>query len=146
MWYYENRPILTVEDLGDPELLFGFVYKITNIITGKIYIGKKQVISKTKKKLTKAELSTDKRKKTYKHVIKETNWKSYYGSSESLLADIKKFGPESFRRDIIDIACTKKYLTWSEIEQQMKHDVLRRDSYNDNVMGRYYRKDMESKC
>lgn len=146
MWFYQNKPIRSLEELPDSELLFGFVYKITNTINGKIYIGKKQVQSRTKKQLTKKELSTDKRKKTYKYVVKETNWKDYWGSSESLLADIKLFGPESFRRDIIDLACNKKYLTWSEIECQIKYDVLRSESYNDNVMGRYYRKDMFNKC
>lgn len=146
MWIYKNKVIESLENLPNSTLLFGFVYKITNQITGKIYIGKKQIVSKVKRALPKKELSEDKRKKTYKHVSKETNWMSYYGSSATLLADIEKFGKEAFTREILELACTKKYLTWSEIEHQIKNDVLRVDSYNDNVMGRYYRKDMTSKC
>lgn len=142
MWYYLNEPVRSIEQLPDGEELFGFVYRITNLITGKIYIGRKQILSRTKKPLAKRDQSTDKRKKKYTYVIKETNWREYYGSSESLLKDIRELGAECFRRDMIELAYTKKYLTWAEIEHQIKNDVLRVDSYNDNVMGRYYRKDI----
>ena len=146
MWHYNSNPINTIEDLPNSDILYGFIYKITNLNTGQIYIGKKQFYSKRKKALPKKELSTDKRKKTYKHVIKETNWLDYWSSSEKLIADVALLGISFFKREILELSCSEKYLTWSEMEHQIKNDVLRVNSYNDNVMGRYYRKDMESKC
>lgn len=146
MWLYKSKPINTIEDLPDSEVLYGFVYKITNLLTGQIYIGKKQFNSKRKKPLAKKNQSTDQRKKKYTHVIKETDWLNYWSSSDRLKEDITKYGKENFKREILELSCSVKYLTWAEIEYQIKHDVLRTSSYNDNVLGKYYRKDMESKC
>jgi hypothetical protein len=39
-----------------PEEYFGFVYKITNLQSGKFYIGRKQLSSTTTKALTKTDL------------------------------------------------------------------------------------------
>ena len=61
----------------------GFVYLITNIKTGKKYIGKKFFWSKRTLKPLKG-------KKTKRRVTKESDWKNYYGSCKKLLEDIKK--------------------------------------------------------
>lgn len=146
MWTYRSKPILTIEDLPNPESLVGFIYRLTNLQTGQIYIGKKNFYTKRKKMLAKKDLSTDKRKKNYTHVVKESDWLMYWSSSERLKQDVKTLGEHLFTREILELSCSIKYLTWAEIEHQIKNDVLRTDSYNDNVMSRYFRKDMESKC
>lgn len=146
MWTYQSTPIQTIEDLPNPENLYGFIYVITNMKTGQLYIGKKQFYSKRKKNLAKRDLSTDKRKKTYTHVIKESDWLNYWSSSDRLKEDMKLLGAQWFKREIIELSCSEKYLTFAEIAHQIKNEVLKFDGYNDNIMGRYYRKDMESKC
>ena len=127
---------------------FGFVYKITNTITGKFYIGKKAFFHNKKKKLTKKELAeqpiTRGRKLTTKVEQVDSGWREYYGSSKELIADIKQYGKDKFHRVILDFCETKKQLTYSEIYHQMTYRVLFVDSYNDNILGKFYRKDFAS--
>ena len=56
-FWYENMGIKEFKTIEDfPEDCFGFIYKITNTITGRFYIGKKSLYHNVKKKLTKKEL------------------------------------------------------------------------------------------
>lgn len=147
MWHHKNKSIESMEDLPDWECLHGFIYKITCIQKDnfqKFYIGKKNFNTKRKKKLLKNEIPTDKRLKTYKHVVKESNWKSYFGSNTELVADVKKFGPSNFKREIIALAFSPKELTYLEYEQQFLNDVLRSSKcYNDNIAGKFFKKDLK---
>ena len=146
MWLYENKIIEKIEDF--PESTFGYIYRITNLESGKEYIGKKQLESKTNVKLGKKEkalLPTQRgRKVTKKLVIKESNWKDYWGSCKPLLDDIKKLGPEKFKREILRLCSSKKMLTYWEVAYQIKEDILLKDSYNETILGHYYRKDFLS--
>lgn len=143
MWLYENKVIEKIDDF--PENTFGFIYKITNKETGKFYIGKKQLMSQTNVKLGKKELANlpiqRGRKATKKKVIKESNWKEYWGSSKILIDEIEKLGKEKFIKEILLLCPTKKQLTYYETFFQMKYNVLVVDSYNDSILGNYYRKD-----
>jgi hypothetical protein len=83
-WFiYVNGAVVEYDTVDKfPPNCVGFVYKITNIKTGKFYIGRKSLFSNTKKKLTQkelAELSGPGRKPTSKRVIKESNWADYWG-------------------------------------------------------------------
>lgn len=146
MWLYKNKVIEKIEDFGE-NTPFGFIYKIENIDTGKFYIGKKQLISVTNVKMGKKELAEQPvqrgRKVTKKQVIKESNWKEYWGSNKFLLDDIKQLGEDKFKREILVICPIKKLLTYWELAFQCKYDVLQSNSYNDNIEGRYFRKDFE---
>lgn len=147
MWLYNNKEIKSLEDFG--ELVpFGFIYLITNLNNEKYYIGKKQLISKTNKKLGKKELAvlpTQRgRKQTKKLVEKESDWINYYGSCKPLLEDIKQLGKDKFKREILMLTPTKKELTYWEIAHQIKYDVLRTNSYNTSILGRYFPKDFGS--
>lgn len=51
--------------------MFGFVYVITNTVNGMKYIGKKLFKHRRNKKLV------------------ESDWRTYYGSNEKLLEDVK---------------------------------------------------------
>jgi predicted SPOUT superfamily RNA methylase MTH1 len=144
MWLYENKDVKSLEDL--PEGIHGFVYLITNLINGKIYVGKKNIHSVQNKPLGKKELLEleDKRKSKKKQVIKESNWKSYWGSNTDLLSDVKEFGEDSFTREILKVCYSKKELTYFEIHFQCVEEVLIKDSYNSNILGKFYRKDLHS--
>ena len=133
----------SIEDF--PTSTFGFVYKVKNKSNGKIYIGKKVLYFNRKKKLTKkelAEITTPGRRPTTKIVQLESDWMGYWGSSKELIIDFKNQNGESFERKILKTCLTKKELTYWEIAYQLKEDVLLVDSYNDNVLGKFYRKDL----
>lgn len=144
MWLYQGKIIKNLEDLGNPTP-FGFIYIIKNKTTGKFYIGKKQIMSKTNVKLGKKEIANlpvqRGRKVIKKEVIKESNWVGYNGSNKDLLEDIKKLGIENFSKEILIICPSKKLLTYWEMAMQCKYDVLTSNSYNDNINGRHFRKD-----
>jgi hypothetical protein len=124
----------------------GFVYKITNIRTGKFYIGRKSLFSNTKKKLTKAELALQTgpgRKPTSKRVIAESNWLDYWGSNKTILQEIKEGGKEDFRKEILKFCFNKKQLSYWELHYQCINEVLFTDkSYNDSIAAKFFRKDL----
>lgn len=130
-----------------PQNAVGFIYKIVNIETGKFYIGRKSLYSNIKKNLTKTELAEmlgPGRKPKSKIVTKESNWQDYWGSNKMLLDDIKKDGVENYRRGILKICYSKKQMTYWEIHYQCTNEVLTSDkSYNDNILGKFYRRDLE---
>lgn len=126
----------------------GFVYKITNKINGKFYIGKKSFISNKRKKLGKKELAalpkTRGRKPTTKLIQSDSGWREYWGSSKLLLEDIKKLGEENFTKEILVLCTNKKQLTYYEFHYQAQYNVLFVDnSYNENIQGRFFRKNFE---
>jgi hypothetical protein len=123
---------------------YGFIYKITNLETNKFYIGKKSFFHNKKKKLTKKELAEQTgpgRRSTTKIEQVDSGWRDYWGSSKELLADIKLLGKDKFICEILMFCSTKKQLTYYEIHHQVQHSVLFTDSYNDNILGKFYRKD-----
>lgn len=139
-WYYKGK-VVTQENMPD---CFGFVYKITDTVTGKFYIGMKQISLKRKTKVTKKEkVSTGTRKK-FKIVTKPSGWENYYGSSDLLKADIELYGKERFKREILRYCLTKKYLSFSEMEYQFKLDVLYLDTYNGHIK-HYYKRDIDDR-
>ena len=144
MWTYKHQPVNSIEDLPGHEGLLGYVYKITNLKTGQIYIGHKNLYSTRKKHMGKREKSliTDKRKKTYTRVTKESDWKTYWSSCTELKDDVKKHGEDFFRREIVELCCTKKQLTFYELKYMFEHEVLTKPSYNGNILGRFFRKDL----
>ena len=100
-WFYENKEV--VEEYQFDEKAVGFVYMITNIETGKLYIGRKVFTNTLTKKLTKKEISEQSgpgRKPTKKKVSKESNWREYWGSCKPLLAEVKEIGEDKFKRSI----------------------------------------------
>lgn len=91
----------------DPFLYFGFTYEITNLITGKKYIGKKQYHRWSKKKK-----------------VGKQAWEFYCGSSKDLHKDIKKYGKENFEFKILRQYKTRGGLVYAEANLQHKRDVL----------------------
>ena len=126
-WLYEGKPF-TSDDIGD---FFGFVYRITNLQSGKQYIGRKYFYQFRKP-----------RGKSRK-VKSESDWKKYYGSSDELNANRKSLGNECFKREIISLHNTKGWVNYEETRQLFLNNVLSEDEnyYNSNILGRYMKKD-----
>jgi hypothetical protein len=101
-------------------------------------------MSKTNVKLGKKEkaaLPTQRgRTPSKKLVVKEADWQNYWGSNKPLLEELK-LGKDKFTREILMICPSKKLLTYWEAAFQIKLDVLLIDSYNDTILGHYYKKD-----
>ncbi len=115
------------ESVSLNEETFGFIYEITNLIENKKYIGKKQCISKIKRKPLKG--------KTRKRIdFVESDWKEYTSSSEKLNEDIKKHGKENFLFKILKVCGSKWELAYEEIKEQIKNDVLLRADYYNGII------------
>jgi len=117
--------------LGEDVILtddtFGFIYEITNTVTSKKYIGKKQCKSKLKRKPLKG-------KKNKRIEIKESDWKEYTSSSSELNEDIKKFGKDKFIFKILRACGSKWELAYFEIREQLERNVLMRDDYYNGII------------
>ena len=131
-WYFEGTPFLS-ENIDNN---FGFVYLITNLQSGKKYIGRKYFWSFRK--------PPGKKRK----VKQESDWQKYYGSCPELKEDIKLFGKGIFSREILSLHETKGTCNFEETKQLFLNNVLSEALddgspayYNSNILGRYMRKD-----
>lgn len=139
-WHYDEALIRSISQL--PEGAYGFIYKITNLATGKWYVGKKNLYSTRNIKLGKRALAAreDKRASKKKVVVKESDWKSYYGSEPVLLQDIQQDGYDVFSRDILHVCYAKGSLTYQELRHQILLGCLESDNcYNGNLLGKFFR-------
>jgi len=140
MWIYQNQPIEEI-----PQGIVGFVYIITNLITGKKYIGKKLFLhSKTTYKTIKLKNGSKKKKRIRSKV--ESNWVTYYGSSINLTADIELLGKENFKREILHFCKSKASTTYLELREQIDQRVLESDDYyNNQVQARVHGSHIKNK-
>ena len=146
MWKYNGEEIKEISQF--PHNTFGFVSRILNKKTGKAYIGKKVLYHNIKKKLTKnelAEIEGQGRRPSYRLTIKESDWKTYWGSNKLLLEELKT-DKDNFERIIIQLAKDKKQLTYFETKYLFVYSVLEKpeEFYNDNILGKFYTKDFAS--
>ena len=128
-----------------PKGTYGYVYQTTHIPTGKKYVGKKSLIYNLKKKLGKKELALHEgkgRPPKFKMVQKESDWKTYYGSHQFIKEEIKSGNQSHFERIILQLAYSKKELTYLENKALFSLAVLETEDYlNDNIEGRYFKRD-----
>lgn len=117
-WYYNS---ILVESL--PEDCVGFVYLITNTVSGRMYVGKKLAkFAKTKYKVVKLKNGNKKRKKIRSKV--DSDWLTYWSSSEDLKADVAALGEDKFSREILRYCNSKNELSYYEAKYQFEYDVL----------------------
>jgi len=139
-WTYRKK---VVENI--PEQYIGFVYLITNIVTGRKYIGKKLAkFSKTSYKTVTLKNGTKKKKKVRSKV--DSDWREYYGSSDLLTKDIQQLGKENFTREILFYCKSKAECSYVEAREQFKRKVLESDAYyNGHVQVRVHKKHINGK-
>jgi len=93
---------------------YGVIYKTTNNVNGRYYIGKKCL-------------------------HKGKAWDKYWGSSIELIADMKYYGKHNFSKEIIH-QCNSSYdLSYWEIDAIIKHNWLSTQCYNQNISGKYFK-------
>ena len=121
-WLYKNK---TLEEA--PEDYFGFVYLITNLKTGKKYIGRKYFGSTRRVKVA--------GKKRRKVVRKDSNWKEYTGSSKELNKDIEKEGKLHFQFKILILGKTKGQVNYLEENLHHRFHVASNNMYYNDCIG-----------
>ena len=126
MWHYQNLPFEpTEEELSQWQ---GFVYMITERSSNKKYIGKKFFWSR--RRLPPLKGKTRKRIK-----ISESDWKTYYGSSEDLKTLVEERGADNYYREILRLCKTKGECSYYEAKEQFERDVLLKDDYYNEFIG-----------
>ena len=122
-WTYQGQ---VVNEL--PEDCVGFVYCITNITSGRQYIGKKLAkFSKTTYKTVKLKNGNKKKKKIRSKI--ESDWQDYYGSNLELNKDVELHGKENFTREILHYCKSKAETSYIEAREQFDRKVLESDEY-----------------
>ena len=132
-WYFQNSPVEIL-----PEDCIGFVYIITNLTNGRMYIGKKLAkFSKTTYKTVKLKNGTKKKKKIRNKI--DSDWQTYYGSNDELNKDVQTLGADNFRREILFYCKTKAECSYIEAREQFSRRVLEsKDYYNGHIQVRVH--------
>jgi len=91
----------------DPDTYYGFVYLITNTVSGRKYIGRKFYHTYKKRKR-----------------VRESNWRVYAGSCKPLKEDMKRLGKDKFTFEIICNYKTRGGVVSGEVHFQTDNDVL----------------------
>jgi len=123
MWYYNEEAFEET-----PEEYQGFVYMITELDTGKKYIGKKffwkpKILPKTKT-----------RKRRVRARV-ESDWRKYYGSSVEVKSLVEEKGVDNYKRDILYLCRTKGECSYYEAKLQFQYDVLLSDDFYNEFIG-----------
>jgi hypothetical protein len=128
MWLHHDSPFEPIE--LDPKKIYGFVYLIENLVNGRKYVGKKLFFFKGFKTV----------KKKKKRILVESDWKTYYGSSNALQKDLDELGKENFRRVILHLCTSKSECSYLEMKEQVERNAILSDGYyNDQIRVRVTR-------
>jgi len=132
-WTFQGSVVDTL-----PEDCVGFVYLITNAITGRKYIGKKLAkFAKTTYKTVTQKNGIKKKKKIRSKV--DSDWQEYYGSSDNLTKDVDLLGKENFTREILHYCTSKAHSSYLEAKEQFDRKVLEStDYYNGHISVRVH--------
>lgn len=121
-WTYQGKPIDSIPDEYE-----GFVYLITNLTNDRKYIGKKLA----KFKVTKPPL---KGKKNKRRGYKESDWQTYWGSSDKLNEDVQNLGEQNFTREILYLCKSRAEMSYIEAREQFDRRVLETDEYYNGII------------
>jgi len=132
-WLYQGHEVIEL-----PEDCVGVVYCITNIVSGRKYIGKKLAkFKKTTYRTVKLKNGKKKKKKIRSKV--DSDWREYYGSNNELNADVAKLGVENFVREILYYCKSKAECSYIEAREQFSRKVLEsKDYYNGHIQVRVH--------
>jgi len=151
MWLYKKDVINSIEKM--PKDTYGFIYQVTHLPTNRKYIGKKVLYFERNVRLGKRELQALKEERkakgiggrppAKKKVIKESDWKTYYGSQTEIKELVKKEKKSNFKREILKFVDNKKHLTYFECKYLFIYEVLENNEeyINDNILAKFYSRD-----
>jgi len=120
-WLYKNK---IIEEA--PDGAFGFVYLITNKKTGKKYIGRKYF-----GKVRRIKRKSNKRRKV---IRKDSDWRTYIGSSKILQEQINN-KKSNFIFEILAFGKTKGQVNYIEENLHHKFHVSVSDEFYNDCIG-----------
>jgi hypothetical protein len=123
MWLYNGEELTET-----PEEYQGFVYQITELDTGMMYIGKKFF---WKPKI----LPKNKTRKRRVRTRVESDWRDYYGSNKLVIQLVKEKGRDNYKREILRMCKTKGECSYYEAKLQFENDVLLNSNYYNEFIG-----------
>ena len=121
-WYYENKTVTVA-----PEEYAGFVYEIHDTLNQKYYIGKKLL-------WTTRKLPPLKGKQNKRHKRVETDWQTYWGSSDALNRERLQIGNQHFKRKILRWCDNKNQMSYYETRLHFEREVLLKDEYYNGII------------
>tara|TARA_B100001248_G_scaffold262209_1_gene256740 strand:+ start:3873 stop:4310 length:438 start_codon:yes stop_codon:yes gene_type:complete len=125
-WLYQGKEWQLPEEFN-PDVVYGFVYLITNKMDQKKYVGKKFFWSQKTLPITK-------KRKRRKRLKVESDWRTYWGSNKYLVEDVKTHGPENFTREILHLCKTKGECAYYEAKEQFDREVLLTEEYYNGII------------
>jgi len=123
MWLYNEQELNET-----PEEFQGFVYRITELDTGMMYIGKKFF---WKPKI----LPKNKTRKRRVRTRVESDWRDYYGSNKLVKQLVEEKGRDNYKREILRLCKTKGECSYYEAKLQFENDVLLNPKYYNEFIG-----------
>lgn len=134
-WDYNNNSnvikIISIDDIPEEyKNAIGFIYQITQISTGKSYIGRKMLYENK---------TTQKKGIKTKNKV-ETDWKNYFSSSDELKQLKEDIGIDDFKREILVFCFTKSQMIYAE-ECLLYHvdSLLKPEWFNNNIRSKIYK-------
>ena len=131
-------PWFGLEKAFDPTPYAGFLYCITELSSGRQYIGKKVFWFNRRHKV--------KGRKNRRKVTSESDWRTYKGSSKEVLEGIRRQGIAAYDFRIISYHATRSQVNYAEVKELFKRDVLTEllpsgdyAYFNACVAGKWYR-------
>ena len=121
-WYYNGQPLIAA-----PEEHVGFVYEIHDLITDRLYIGKKLF-------WTTVKLPPLKGKRNKRHRRIATDWQDYFGSNDPLKEAVALHGPSNFQRTILYMCNNKNQMSYWETKTQFDRNVLFDNRYYNGMI------------
>ena len=121
-WHLREGLTLPVDFEENPPL--GFIYKVTDKVNNKWYIGQKKITKVEKRPPLKGKVR--KRK-----IVKQTDWKTYTSSCNTLKFEILQRPKEEFDFEILHFVDCKWMLSYVELWYQMQMEAMfDSNSYN----------------
>lgn len=148
-WIFRQTVVNSLEDIyliTETEDIYGFIYKLYDNTSNKVYIGKKILHFTTNPKATQKyhkELKESGHKgrlpKTMQR-IKESDWKTYHGSSKPVNALIAEIGEGNIIREMIAFCKNKRDLTYFEMWHVINNNALHDKNYlNEDILGKFHK-------
>ena len=114
-WLYHNKEF-TGDEIGE---YFGMVYLITNVRTGRKYVGKKFFTKAARRQV----------KGKSKKVRVASDWEKYFGSNKVIQEEVKTLGEDVFKREILHLCKSRSECAYWETWEIFTRDALRTDDY-----------------
>ncbi len=120
MWIYKDKPFIEQPSKD----IVGFIYMITEIDSGRIYVGQKTFWGYRSKPALKGRTKKEKERRAKlkgnrRRMVIESNWRVYNSSSKSSLPQDIPLNPSNYKKEILILCNSKTELNLYEAHIQI---------------------------